>query len=116
VGFVTRGRGVSVHRAECPNVARLAEERRLEAHWGELPTNTRFSVDVELSGEGGAALLRDVADVLGRDRVPLRATRSAGRGRDERLRLSLEVTDQAQLDRVLASLRALPRVSAARRC
>ncbi len=116
VGFVTRGRGVSVHRAECPNVARLAEERRLEAHWGDLPTNTRFAVDVELSGEGGAALLRDVADVLGRDRVPLRATRSAGRGRDERLRLSLEVTDQAQLDRVLMSLRALPRVSAARRC
>lgn len=116
VGFVTRGRGVSVHRADCPNVAQLPLERRVDAQWGALPDNARFPVDVEVAGEDGTRLLRDVADALGRDRVPLRAARAAGHGRHERVRVSIEVADQHQLSRVLTSLRALPGVLSARRC
>ncbi len=115
VGFVTRGKGVSIHRQDCPNVRQLPEERRLEARWGATRGEARFQADVEVAGEGGG-LLRSAVDALARERFPVRAARTAGRGAAERVRLSVEVADDAQLQRVLAVLRALPGVASTRRC
>jgi GTP pyrophosphokinase len=115
VGFVTRGKGVSIHRQDCPNVRQLPEERRLEACWGPTRGEARFQADVEVAGEGGG-LLRSAVDALARERFPVRAARTAGRGAAERVRLSVEVADDAQLQRVLAVLQALPGVASTRRC
>jgi GTP pyrophosphokinase len=115
IGFVTRGKGVSIHRQDCPNVRQLPEERRLEACWGDTRGEARFQADVEVAGEGGG-LLRSAVEALARERIPVRAARTAGRGATERVRLSVDVADDAQLQRVLASLRVLPGVAAARRC
>ena len=112
-GFVTRGKGVSVHRADCSNARQLPAERRLEVQWGPTSGQGRFQADVEVSGEGD--LLRGVVDALGRERVTVRAARTAGRAGRERVRLTLEVMDEAQLQRALVLLRELPGAQGARR-
>ena len=67
LGFVTRGRGVSVHRADCPNAQDLKQtpERIIEVAWeNDLPKNTSFKVEVFLDALDRMNLLRDVAIIL----------------------------------------------------
>lgn len=115
VGFVTKGKGVSIHRQDCPNVKQLPAERRLEAQWGATPRDARFQTDVEVTGSA-EGLLRTVVDVLGKERVTVRAARTSGRGASERVRLTVEVSDELQLQRVVSLLREVPGVTAVRRC
>jgi GTP pyrophosphokinase len=64
MGFVTIGRGVSVHRADCPNVAYMngAPERILEAQWADA-TSITHAVDIEIEATDRAGLLQDVMGV-----------------------------------------------------
>ncbi len=115
VGFVTRGRGISVHRESCPNVARLSPERRVVAEWGEPGRDSRFPVDLEVTGDATGTLLRDVTDILGKEKAPVRAARASERGLDARLDLTVEVSGGDQLARVCALIRDLPAVATVRR-
>ncbi|MFN8835210.1 MAG: RelA/SpoT family protein [Betaproteobacteria bacterium] len=115
VGFVTRGRGVSVHRQSCPSVLRQPAERRLAAQWGASPAGGRYLVDLEVTGVAGAGLTRAVTEALGRERVPVSALTGRERTGLARLALTVEVGGGEHLDRVLAALEALPGVSAVRR-
>jgi GTP pyrophosphokinase len=116
VGFVTRGRGVSVHRATCPNVQRLAPERRLSAAWGELRGDARFPVDVEIFGRADAQLLKHATDLLAKERVSVRAAQAHQRRHLCRVRLTVDVAGTAQAERLLAMLADLPGVEEVRRC
>lgn len=115
IGFVTRGRGISVHRESCPNVARLSPERRVVAEWGEPGRDSRFPVDLEVTGDATGTLLRDVTDILGKEKAPVRAARASERGLDARLDLTVEVSGGDQLARVCALIRDLPAVATVRR-
>ena len=115
VGFVTRGRGVSVHRQSCPSVLRQPAERRLAAQWGASPAGGRYLVDLEVTGVAGAGLTRAVTEALGRERVPVSALTGRERTGLARLALTVEVGGGEHLERVLAALEALPGVSAVRR-
>ncbi|BAK45602.1 bifunctional (p)ppGpp synthetase/guanosine-3',5'-bis(diphosphate) 3'-pyrophosphohydrolase [Eggerthella sp. YY7918] len=67
LGFVTRGRGVSVHRADCPNAQDLMQtpERIIDVAWeSDLPKNTSFKVEVFIDALDRMNLLRDVAVIL----------------------------------------------------
>jgi GTP pyrophosphokinase len=104
VGFVTRGRGVTVHRADCPNVKRLDPERQVSAEWGEAAGAT-FPVDIEVEAVDRTGLLRDISEVLSRERINVTATNTASRDLAARMRFTLEVADLAQLRRALALIR-----------
>jgi GTP pyrophosphokinase len=114
-GFVTRGRGVSIHRQGCANAARLPAERRLAAQWSALPPGGRFEVDLEVTGAADGTQLRQVTEALGRERVPVRAARAAERSGEARVELAVEVGGGAHLERLLAALSGLPGVSGVRR-
>ncbi len=115
VGFVTRGKGVSVHRVACPNVARLPRERLIEAQWGRDASTGSFPVDVEVEGTSDARLMRELLDVLSREKVRVLAARTSLREPDARLSFTLEVGGLDHLRRLLAEIQNLPGVSAARR-
>src|SRR5207253_5989560 len=69
-GFVTRGKGVSVHREDCPSLKRLAErqpERLIEAEWGEGEGS--YAVEMAVTASDRRGLLRDVGDALARERI-----------------------------------------------
>jgi GTP pyrophosphokinase len=115
IGFITRGKGISIHRRTCANVARLRAERLIEAQWGADAAGGSFPVDVEVDGSADPRLMRDVLDVLSREKVRVLAARSSGRDPDTRLLYTLEVAGVSGLDRLLAQLRQVKGVSGARR-
>jgi GTP pyrophosphokinase len=115
IGFVTRGRGVTVHRVACSNVAQLPAERLIAAQWGRRDSSTRFAVDVEVLGSGHPNLMRDVLDIMSREKVRVLSSNSQVRDLSARLLLTLEVEGVTQLELLLKQIRALPGVSGAQR-
>ena len=114
VGFVTRGRGVTLHRAGCASLKRLDSKRRVAAEWGE-PGGAAFPVDIEIVAARRAGLLRDLAEVLAREKVRIVGSRSIEEDAAVRLRYTLEVADIGQLTRMLALIRMVRGVARAAR-
>jgi GTP pyrophosphokinase len=115
VGFVTRGRGVSVHRADCASLKRLDAERCVPAEWG-LSSGATFPVDVFVEAVDRTGLLRDISEVFTRERINVTATATQSNAHFARMRFTLDVENLDQLQRVLAFIRDVKGVmSAARR-
>jgi GTP pyrophosphokinase len=114
VGFVTRGRGVSVHRARCSNVARLDQARLVPAQWGGAP-GSAFAVDIDIEAETGTSLTREISEALAREKIRVLATRLAASETATRMRITLEVSDLGQLRRILLQLQDVPGVVRASR-
>jgi GTP pyrophosphokinase len=114
VGFVTRGRGVTIHRAGCVNLRAMAVERLIEAQWGDSD-GAAFPVDIELHANDRTGLLRDVSDTLARERINVLAAHTGSHDTDAKMGFTIEVTDTAQLKRVLGLLAQVPGVVSARR-
>jgi GTP pyrophosphokinase len=110
IGFVTRGRGVSVHREGCVNaraVAGEAQERLIEVEWDENRSGV-FAAAIELKAIDRTQLLADVARLLAEHHVTILASSSqAGADRVARMRFECELADAPHLDSVLAGLRQL---------
>ena len=114
IGFVSRGRGVTIHRRGCGNVKRLAGERLIEADWGISPEAT-FPVDIVIEADDRTGLLRDITEIFSRERINVTATNTASRDASARMLLTVEVSNLAQLNRVLALVRDVPGVAFAAR-
>ena len=117
-GYLTTGRGVSVHRADCATLARLAArqpQRRLPVDWGEASGS--HDVDVQLLALDRKWLLKEVTNAIAQANAHVDAIRSdhERRGNRVRLRLRLRVGDFGQLSELLGKLAALPGVEDVRR-
>jgi len=112
VGFVSRGQGVSVHRADCPNAKALAREpeRILEVSWREGKA-TSFVVAIQVEALDRQKLLRDVATVFSDNHVNIVSAASAvGKDRITTLRFVLELADITHLSRLLAAVKSVDAV------
>ena len=112
VGFVTRGQGVSVHRADCPNVKTLRREpeRMIEVSWSE-GKSTSFIVAVQVEALDRTRLLSDIATVLSDQHVNiLSANSTTGRDRITRLRFTFELGDITHLSSILAGVKRIDSV------
>jgi GTP pyrophosphokinase len=114
VGFVTRGRGVTIHRAHCASLNRLESKRRVAAEWGESGGGA-FPVDVEIVAARRAALTRDIAEVTAREKVRIVGSRTAEDEAAVRLRYTVEIADLGQLQRLLKLIRGVRGVARAAR-
>jgi RelA/SpoT family (p)ppGpp synthetase len=117
VGFVTRGRGVSIHRRECPNVSSLKDsERLIEVDWGNTePAISRVKIRVQAYDRAG--LLRDITEIINEEHINLEDA-SAVTARQDNLAIitaTLEVRDAEQLSRVLSKIDRLPNVVSVKR-
>ncbi|MGH2830658.1 MAG: RelA/SpoT family protein, partial [Actinomycetota bacterium] len=110
IGFVTRGRGVSVHRVDCPNSKSLAaeSERMLEVSW-DTSTGAAFGVTLQVEALDRTKLLRDVTIAISDLGVNITATASNTnpRTRIAILRFTIELGDPAHLDHILASVKRI---------
>ncbi len=118
MGFVTRGRGVSVHRADCVNAMGLAEgqtDRLIEVEW-DADFAGKFSTTISVHALDRPGLLRDVTDVLAEHRLSIISAK-AETGDDfiARMDFEFELADLSQLDSVLSSVLALEAVFEAQR-
>ena len=116
VGFVTRGKGVTIHRQSCSNVARMRArepERLIAADWG-APRDEVFPVDVVLEAMDRQGLLRDVTEIFSRERINVTAANTLTRNSATRMAFTLEVRSLEALTRALALVQDVKGVLAAR--
>jgi len=116
VGFVTKGRGISVHRANCKSLAHLLTqqpERAIEADWGNK--TGVFPVDISVQAADRQGLLRDISEVLSRERINVTAVNTLSRKNVATMDFTIEVTDLEQLRRALSMISEVPGVMSARR-
>jgi len=112
MGFVTRGRGVSVHRTDCANAESLAQQaqRVIEVEWDHDQTAT-FVVSVEIAALDRSRLLRDVAQVLAEHHVNILTSASqTSSDRVARLRFDFELADPSHLDSLLKAVQRVDSV------
>ena len=119
LGYITRGRGVSVHRSDCANVLRLRVEDRarvIDVAWEESGNDT-YPVALQLSAYDRAGLLRDITAVVASEEVNVAglSSRTSQREQMAHVRLTVEVTDLGQLSRVMDRLTHLANVVEVRR-
>jgi GTP pyrophosphokinase len=117
VGYITRGRGVTIHRRDCPNILRTNDrERLIEVDWGTEAAETH-PVNVRVEAYDRQGLLRDIASVVADEAINLSAANVVTRKKDNMatMMVTLEIADIDQLSRVLARIERLPNVVEARR-
>ena len=121
-GFVTRGKGVSVHRADCSNFREMAArnaERVIEVAWG-LPKPTAvasivYPVDVAVEAADRQGLLRDISDVFAREKTNVIGVQTQSVKGTAWMTFTVEVADSGRLNKVLAIVAGVPGVRSARR-
>jgi GTP pyrophosphokinase len=117
VGFVTRGKGITIHRASCANVARIRErepERLIESDWGARRDEV-FPVDIVVECGDRQGLLKDISEVFSREKINVTAVNTLTKHHLARMNFVIEVEGVAQLKRALALVRDVPGVLAAGR-
>ena len=118
VGFVTRLKGITIHRADCSNVIRMQAtepNRIIEAGWGEGAQNDLFSVQVEVIAHDRQGLLRDISDVLAREKINVTAVNTLSRDYVAKMKFTTEVKSIDQLKGALAQVSQVKGVQNARR-
>lgn len=117
VGYVTRGRGISIHRKGCKSLERLVSscpERMIAANWGQL-RDARFPVDVVVEAQDRNGLLRDVSEAFSRDKTHITAAQTLSHQGGATLRFTVEILSLEQLRHLLAQLSSVPGVIRASR-
>jgi GTP pyrophosphokinase len=119
VGYITRGRGVTIHRADCSNVLRWqANEphRLLDVHWGDA-REQRYRVSLQILAYDRRELFKDLSSVMASAEVPVTDIRSQPESGGDRvdIRLQVEVRNFEQLSELLARLGAVRNVIETRR-
>ena len=117
IGFVTRGKGISIHRVECVNFRNMAArnpERVIGAGWGEQ-SGAVYPVDLVVDAGDRQGLLRDISDILSREKINVTAVKTQSRGGIAHMGFVVELSEKGVLQRVLSLLREVPGVIRAER-
>jgi GTP pyrophosphokinase len=118
VGFITRTRGVMVHRQDCVNITGLdasQRERLMPADWGKTSGEAPFSADLEVVALDRQGLLRDISEAIARERINVTAVNTLSRGSHAFMRFTLQVSSADAIMRVLRQVKDVPGVDTARR-
>lgn len=121
-GFVTRGKGVSVHRADCSNFREMAArnaERVIEVAWGRpkaaAAPSAVYPVDVAVEAADRQGLLRDISDVFAREKTNVIGVQTQSVKGTAWMTFTVEVADSGRLGKVLSIVASVPGVRSARR-
>lgn len=123
-GYVTRGKGISIHRLQCPNftgMARINPERVISADWGDSagsqqgPGAPAYPVDITVECEDRTGLLHDISEVLSRESINVTSVNTASRNGTAHMNFTLEVSGIPQLQRALKLISEIPSVLSTRR-
>jgi GTP pyrophosphokinase len=119
-GFITIGRGVSIHRADCANLLRLRDaqpQRILVVDWGRPTAERTFPVEVVIHAFDRKGLTRDVSAVLADEHISITAMNVATNAAENTAQVDLTVSVHGldELSRLLTRFTGLPNVISARR-
>ena len=119
VGFITRSRGVTIHRADCPNILNLREselERLIDVGWGDDKTG-RYQVEIRIHAYDRHGLLRDVSTTLSTLDVDVVAVNTLSDKQEQTadMKISLHISDMGELATVMDKIRQLRNVQTVER-
>jgi len=119
VGYITLGRGVSIHRQDCPSVLQLSgrePERIIQVSWGPVPEKT-YPVEIFIRAYDRAGLLRDISQMLLNERINVLSmnTRSNKEDSTAQMLLTIEIPGLNALGRLLSRISQLPNIIEAKR-
>jgi len=119
IGYITQGRGVTIHRSDCRNILKMDSSNRgrlINVEWGEQVHET-YPVDIGLETIDRQDLLRDILNVLSNEKININAVHTQSNKLDNtaHMEMSIEVTSVAQLSRILNRLGQLNNVQEVRR-
>jgi GTP pyrophosphokinase len=109
VAYTTVGRGVTVHRADCAALKRANPARTMAAEW-VLDAGAAFEVDIRLKAFDRQGLLRDISDVIAKDRLDVLRVNTESRGEYAQMQITVRVKELQQLSRLLARLQHVQNV------
>jgi RelA/SpoT family (p)ppGpp synthetase len=118
IGYITRGRGVTIHKRDCPNVLNMPQsdqDRLIEVTWGE--EERTFSVQVTVMAYDRSGLIHDISGVVADRKINMSAVSTGKRDRYNIIPvfMTLEIPDLRTLARILSKIEQLPNVIDARR-
>jgi GTP pyrophosphokinase len=116
-GYVTRGRGVSIHRAGCSNLQALLRrqpERVVEVAWGQQ-ADARYPVELVVIAQDRQGLLRDISEVFVREKLNVIGVSTQSQRGEARMEFTAEVSSAADITRAAAMVREVPGVLVVRR-
>lgn len=116
-GFVTRGRGVSIHRADCSSFSSLIKrqpERVIEVSWGQTH-QALYPVDIAVFAQDRSGLLRDLSEVFARLKMNVVGVNTQSKGSLAHMVFTVQITHGDDLQRMLAALSEVPGVESAKR-
>ncbi|MBA5604383.1 bifunctional (p)ppGpp synthetase/guanosine-3',5'-bis(diphosphate) 3'-pyrophosphohydrolase [Duganella sp. FT3S] len=118
VGFVTRGKGVSIHRATCKNFAEMrakAPERVIFTEWGRAERDTVYPVDIFILAGDRQGLLRDISEIFSREKINVIGVNTQSAKGQARMTFTAEIGSTAQLQKALLAIAEVGGVLEARR-
>ncbi|MCY3979876.1 MAG: GTP diphosphokinase [Chloroflexi bacterium] len=116
IGYITRGRGVTVHRTDCPNMVAMREnERLIDVSWGGEEEEQRYLVPVEVVAYDREGLLREISTIIAEENVNIASVDVNTRQHIATLNLQLEIANNQQLTRILSKIDLVSNVVEARR-
>ena len=119
-GFVTRGKGVSVHRTDCSNLAELIArngDRVIDVQWGQAKADASpvYPVDVAIQAADRQGLLRDISEIFAKEKMNVIGVQTQSVKGTAWMTFTVEVTDSGRLNKVLGTVAELDGVRSARR-
>ncbi|NJP36563.1 RelA/SpoT family protein [Alkalicoccus luteus] len=117
VGYITKGRGVSIHRADCPNIQQEEDARLLEVDWEQQPNQSKnYDVDIEISGYDRRSLLNDVLQAVAETKTNIHAvTGKADKNKMARIDMTVSIQHTAHLQKVVDRIKQIPDIYTVRR-
>jgi GTP pyrophosphokinase len=114
VGYITKGRGISIHRADCPNVTNAPENenRLIEVEWEDTSSNQKeYAADLEIHGYDRSGLLNDVLQVISsQSKKLLGVTARSDKDKQATIRLSVSIQNLSHLQTITDKLKQVPDV------
>ncbi len=116
IGYVTRGRGVSIHRTDCPNVINLPEDERrrlLEAEWGAAAEGSNtFITTIQVVTMEKKGILMDISSVIGKEDITIDSlvARRTKNNQENVFSISVEISTKEQLEQLVNKIQGVPGV------
>lgn len=110
IGYITRGRGVTIHRQDCPNIISTNERDRLiEVEWGRQEKQT-YPVAVIVNAFNRLGLMRDISEVIANEHINITDVSVVTKSHLTDVSVTMEVVDLSQLKRVMDKIEQLPNI------
>lgn len=118
IGYITKGRGISIHRKDCPNVQSIEEERLIEVEWeaADLQAKNDYNVDIEVYGYNRNGLLNEILQVVNSLTSNINGVNAkVDQNKMATLVLTLQIHNINHLQRVVDKIKQIPDIYAVRR-